>query len=227
MMTVRFTLGCLALACAATCGASTARASDATDRSAVSRYPFDPACAWGRLADGRGMVIRCLTEAESAQLAANRPPPSAASVAVPPKPAPGAATVGASAEPTEKRPPEGYTGPVEVDVVNVVADEGNLPIARRKLRAPREKYARCVSDNGGLLAEVGEVTVRFLVRELGRAEGTSVEKRQGLSDAAAKCIAAVVDRRPVGTPEAPMVGATAVIRVTKQAQRRTESAAGR
>ena len=124
-----------------------------------------------------------------------------------------------SAEPTEKKNlTESQAEPVEVDVASVTADEGQLPIARRKLRTPRDKYARCVSDNGGLSAEVGEVTVRFLVRERGRAEGTNVEKRQGVGEAAAKCIAGVVDRRPVGTPEAPVVGATAVFRVTKLAK---------
>jgi hypothetical protein len=127
------------------------------------------------------------------------------------------ATTAASAEPTEKKDlTESHAEPIEVDVASVTADEGELPIARRKLRTPRDKYARCVSDNGGLSAEVGEVTVRFLVRERGRAEGTNVEKRQGVGEAAAKCIAGVVDRRPVGTPEAPVVGATAVFRVTRQ-----------
>jgi hypothetical protein len=175
------------------------------------------------------MVVRCLTEAEANQLAMTRMPPSN-TAAVPTgatKPAAGgAAAAGVSAETTEKKASDGYLGPIEVDVVSVTADEGHLPIARRKLRAPREKYSRCVSENGGLVGDVGEVTVRFLVRELGRAEGTSVEKRQGLSDTAAKCIAGVVDRRPVGTPEAPIVGATAVIRVTKQARRRAESTTG-
>jgi hypothetical protein len=213
MFNLRIVFGGLALAFAAISGAS---AANATDDKSVNRYPFDPACAWGRLADGRGMVIRCLTEAEATQLAATKPS------------VPSAAPAGVSAETTERKPVvEAATGPVEADVVSVSADEGNLPIARRKLRTPREKYARCVSDNGGLAADVGEVTVRFLVRELGRAEGTSVEKRQGMSEAAAKCIAAVVDRRPVGTPEGPMVGATAVIRVTKQIKRSGGSTPGR
>jgi hypothetical protein len=108
---------------------------------------------------------------------------------------------------------------LDADIVSVTADEGKLESARRKLRAPRDKFARCVADNGGLSAEAGEVTVRFLVRERGRAEGTEVEKRLGVSEGAAKCIAGVVDRRPVGTPEGPVVGATAVIRITRQLKR--------
>jgi len=196
------------------------------DDKPINRYPYDPACAWGRLSDGRGMVVRCLTQAESTQLSSSRSAagPATTSTGTPatstgtPATSMGTpATTAASAEPTEKKDlTESHAEPIEVDVASVTADEGELPIARRKLRTPRDKYARCVSDNGGLSAEVGEVTVRFLVRERGRAEGTNVEKRQGVGEAAAKCIAGVVDRRPVGTPEAPVVGATAVFRVTRQ-----------
>jgi hypothetical protein len=204
------------------------------DDKPINRYPYDPACAWGRLSDGRGMVVRCLTQAESIQLSSKpsagvpatsgAPATSSAPVTSTGTPVTGtgtAASTGVSAEPTEKRnSTESREEPVEVDIASVTADEGELPLARRKLRSPRDKYVRCVSDNGGLSAEVGEVTVRFLVRERGRAEGTSVEKRQGVGEAAAKCIAGVVDRRPVGTPEAPVVGATAVFRVTKLTKRR-------
>jgi hypothetical protein len=55
------------------------------------------------------------------------------------------------------------------------------------------------------------VQVRFLVRELGRAEGVLVKERQGVTLEAAKCIAGVIDRRNVGYPEAPIVGATITI----------------
>ena len=149
------------------------------------------------------MVVRCLTQAESTQLSSSKPAagPATTSTGTPATSTGTPATTAASAEPTEKKDPtESHAEPIEVDVASVTADEGELPIARRKLRTPRDKYARCVSDNGGLSAEVGEVTVRFLVRERGRAEGTNVEKRQGVGEAAAKCIAGVVDRRPVGTP---------------------------
>lgn len=179
----------------------------AQDKSS-NHYPFDPACNWGRLANGKGMIVRCLTEREAAQLASN---PSVA----PPVPAAPTTAVSPETAPTTKKPSDA----LEADVLSVTADEGTLAIARRKLRIPRDQYARCVADNGGLGAELGEVSVRFLVRERGRAEGASVEKRQGLSDAAARCIAAVVDRRPVGTPEGPAVGATVVIRVSKQMKR--------
>ena len=167
----------------------------------ANRYPYDPVCAWGRLADGKGMFVRCLVEREVAALAA----PKAATVTNPAN----AAAVEISGSPKKS------VDTFDADVLSVTADEGTLAIARKKLRIPRDQYARCVASNGGLSTDVGEVTVRFLVRERGRAEGASVEKRLGLTEAAARCIAAVVDRRPVGTPEGPVVGATAVIRVTR------------
>lgn len=182
----------------------------------ANRYPFDPACPWGRLANGKGMVIRCLTEAEATQLNTARSSTPASPNVSTSASAPPSASGMASADVTKKSMP-GDSKPeaFEVDVVSVTADEGTLDAARKKLRLARDKYARCVADNGGMSTESGEVTLRFLVRERGRAEGTEVEKRQGVSEGAARCIAGVVDRRPVGTPEGPAVGATAVIRVVR------------
>jgi len=207
---------------------------NAQERSA-NRYPFDPACAWGRLANGKGMVVRCLTQAEAAQLSAaktsppasaatvvnaNVPPSAVTSAAAPTVPAaPAAATAnGVASADVTKKASDSKPEALEADVVAVTVEEGTLDGAKRKLRTPRDKYARCVSDNGGLSAETGEVTVRFLVRERGRAEGTEVAKRQGVSEGAARCVAAVVDRRPVGTPEGPAVGASVVIRIVKQSK---------
>jgi hypothetical protein len=67
-----------------------------------------------------------------------------------------------------------------------------------------------------MTADRAEVELRFLVQERGRAEGVSLKKRRGLGDAAAKCIADVVDRRFVGYPEEPAVGATLVVTITKK-----------
>jgi hypothetical protein len=105
--------------------------------------------------------------------------------------------------------------PLSARLVRVTADEGKLPVAEKKLDAPRDRYIDCVKKNGGLSADKGEVHVRFLVRQRGRAEGVSVAKRSGVSPKAAACIADVVDRRAVGTPDAPMVGATAVIEISR------------
>jgi hypothetical protein len=203
----------------------------------TQRYPFDPACAWGRVSDGRGLIVRCLTKDESERLSkgpAPNPPASTTSDAV----APGAGGSGAAPAPatSSERPgsvvgagdasggsPIG-SGPTAstakdtflAELVSVTADEGELPLAKKKLSAPLDRYAKCVTDNGGLTAATGQVTVRFLVRERGRAEGASPDRFQGLTEAAATCIAQVIDRRPTGVPEAPVVGATALIRIRKR-----------
>ena len=50
-------------------------------RDETTRYPYDPACAWGRLANGKGLIVRCLTRSESESLVARAPvaaaPPTA------------------------------------------------------------------------------------------------------------------------------------------------------
>jgi hypothetical protein len=202
------------------------------------RYPFDPACAWGRVSNGRGLLVRCLTRDESDRLskspAAGTAATGATSVADQAKadatPAPSMAggtepksgqggvrpaNSEATANPATKDEPS--KEPLSAELVSVIADEGELPLAKKKLGAPLDRYAKCVAEHGGLTASVGQVEVRFLVRERGRAEGVSLGKFQGMSEAAASCVAQVVDRRPTGTPEAPVVGATALIRVRKRA----------
>jgi len=179
------------------------------------RYPYDPVCSWGRVADGRGMIVRCLTRAEAEALGAS---PGAARGAA--SSGPGAASASAApprlAASTSAAPdvaPPGAARPLVVEVGPVVVDTGALPLALGKLKAPADRYLACVRDHGGITREVGEIQVRFLVRERGRAEGAVVSKRAGVSEAAARCVADVVDRRLVGSPEAPMVGATLTVRV--------------
>jgi len=98
----------------------------------------------------------------------------------------------------------------------VTADSGTLGIG--KLGAARDKYMKCVNDNGGLKEASGEVQVRFMLRQRGRAEGVSVAKRSGVSAEAARCVSEVVDRRYVGVPAEPMVGATVAIKFVKAAK---------
>jgi hypothetical protein len=88
-----------------------------------------------------------------------------------------------------------------------LADTGELPEARVQLSRAGDRFVQCVESGGGLSSSPARVTVRFLVRERGRAEGVTVKDRSGVSAAAAKCIAEVVDRRFVGYPAAPIVGA--------------------
>jgi len=182
--------------------------------SLVRRYPYDPACLWGRLANGKGTIVRCLTEQEAAQLA-----PVANALPVAPAAAPsgsaaatsatGSAAPGASAVAPELAP---KTQHLEVTVGPVSADEGELPLG--KLAQPKDRYAKCIEDNGGLHGESGEVHVRFLVRSKGIAEGVSVQKRVNVNADAARCVSEVVDRRHVGVPDQPLVGATVVVKFT-------------
>jgi len=189
--------------------------------SLVRRYPFDPACAWGRLANGKGTIVRCLSEQEANQLApvANAlpvapavpiAPTAATSLATAPSAAPVAAPSAGAAPASPDAAPK--TSRLEVSVGPVTADQGELPLG--KLGQAKERYAKCIDDNGGLHGESGEVHVRFLVRSKGIAEGVSVQKRVNVSAEAARCVSEVVDRRHVGTPDEPLVGATVVVKFT-------------
>ncbi|HYP88393.1 MAG TPA: hypothetical protein VEQ59_09570 [Polyangiaceae bacterium] len=215
----------LGFAALATGAVAVAEAEDAL----LKRYPYDPACAWGRVGNGRGMVLRCISEEEAkalrapstvavaAKTSAPAPTPGVTSnkpstdVVAPPSstdnPAPGPAP-----EP-EPAPSADADAPLDVTVGPVAADEGTLGVG--KLGAPKDKYAACVQKNGGVSGKTGEVSVRFLVRSKGVAEGVSVAKRTNLSKEAAQCVADVIDRRRVGTPESPMVGATVLVKFTK------------
>jgi len=214
----------LGFAALATGAVAVAEAEDAL----LKRYPYDPACAWGRVGNGKGMVVRCISEDEAKSLrAAPVATPAAAkpSAATTPasttKPIEGATAPASTAAETapdtapEPEPAPGTDADAALDVVvgPVKADEGTLGIG--KLGAPKDKYSACVQKNGGLSGKTGEVSVRFLVRAKGVAEGVSVDKRTNLSKEAAQCVAEVVDRRRVGTPESAMVGATVLVKFTK------------
>lgn len=176
-----------------------------------ARYPFDPVCPWGRIADGHGLLVRCLESSEANRLlapATAMAPESTAQASSgrnPGVPAPAPA----SAKQLYRKVSVKEVGPAQ-------ADTGELPEAQVQLRKVLDRYVSCVNGNGGLEGPQGKVTVRFLVRERGRAEGVSVKDRQGVSLAAAKCVAEVVDRRFVGYPAAPIVGATLSIEFTPE-----------
>lgn len=187
------------------------------DADIPERYPYDPVCPWGRVADGNGMMVRCLQQNEAQQLlqvqgpVANEPPPAKSAPAVSPSPA---------NTPSVERPvPPTRAGAVIVESVGpAVADAGDLPVAGKQLSAAsaKDKYVQCVNQHGGLTAKQAKVVVRFLVRERGRAEGVGVKSHSGLSLAAAQCIADVVNLRYVGYPAAPIVGATIPIVLSSQ-----------
>jgi len=169
----------------------------------TSRYPYDPACPWGRISNGRGMIVRCISRQEAEQVYAR--------TAAPPATPAGSGAPSASAAPSAAVPTPPDQG-LSVQVGPVQVDDGKLPQAEKKLAAPKDRYLECVAKMGGLSGPSGEVHVRFLVRARGRAEGVSVSKRAGVSPEAARCVAEVVDRRLVGIPDSPMVGATVIIK---------------
>lgn len=175
------------------------------DESGKERYPYDPACPWGRLADGHGMLLRCLQPEEATALLHADGPTAATDAAIEgsKRPSKGEARgeEGGGEAPPAQAVMVHQVGPVSVDT-------GDLPLAADKLSAPKDRYVRCLMEHGGPQAERARVVVRFLVRERGRAEGVSVQRHEGMSKAAAACIADVVDRRYVGYPAAPIVGAT-------------------
>jgi hypothetical protein len=183
-------------------GATLVGVAVADNAAEASRYPYDPVCGWGRIADGRGMLVRCLSERESKPLAQTSPVPSGA-----PEPTPSTSS--------EAPPIATDRLPVEVEVGPVTVESGKLPEALRKLRAAKDKFKSCVNYPGALTQPNAEVRIRFLVRERGRAEGVTISTRQGVSAKGARCVADVVDRRNVGTPSESMVGATVVIKFTR------------
>ncbi len=168
--------------------------------SLIARYPYDPACPWGRLSNGKGMIHRCLSEDEAASVARSVADKSTTPAANKPKKDPKADTK------TAPETPASLPRDVQLSIGPIVASEGEITIGR--LDKPIDRYKSCVIENDGLKEETGLVVVKFLVRgEAERAEGASVQSFKGVSKKAAKCIADVVDRRKVGSPSAPMTGA--------------------
>lgn len=172
-----------------------------------ARYPYDPACSWGRLANGKGMLHRCLTEQEALKIASVTP-----TVAAKEPSTKEGKTAGAATEAVV----EGTTvvQNVQLSLGPIVAEEGDITIGR--LDKPLDRYKACVSDHGGLSGKEGTVVVKFLVRaEAERAEGASVDSFSGLSEKAARCVADVVDRRQVGSPSADVTGAKLHFKFTR------------
>jgi hypothetical protein len=199
----------------------------ATERGADDRAVADSVCPWGRLADGRGTLIRCLTSEEAARLREAAPavaPPLDATVpAVVPAPAAPVATLPLPSLDTKAVTVAPAVPAVTVDKGAlttqpglVVTDGGAVLDAKKSLTKAKDKFQACVDAKGVTASEVGDVELRFLVQSRGRAEGVSVQKRHGVSAATAKCIADVVDRRYVGYPDQPEVGATLVVTISKK-----------
>ena len=161
------------------------------DAEAEARYPYDPACHWGRIANGQGMLHRCLTEAEARSVAEGDPTKQKPKGTLP--------EVAPEAKPTPA------IADFTLELLPPAPDEGQLALGA--LSKPMDRYRACIDENGGLTKPSAKVVVEFLVRaERSRAEGTEVSSFAGVSRAAAECLADVVDRRATGTPSVPMTG---------------------
>jgi len=164
-----------------------------------ARYPYDPACAWGRLSNGKGMIHRCLSETEATDIALSDN--KLAENKTPTNDKPKESTP-SDAKP-EQTKPASLPQDVAVSVGPIEASSGDITLGR--LGQPLDRYKACLMDNGGLSEKEGALTVKFLVRaEAERAEGAIVDSYKGLSEKAAKCVANVVDRRQVGSPSTAM-----------------------
>ena len=207
---------------AGVCALAVGASAQASGTSGTHRYPYDPVCPWGRLADGNGMLRRCVSAEEARALlggsltqARLESPPVSPGVTPPATASPAAAPSTPAQLPTEEPKKEAVPKAVSISLTKVTADTGELPKALKKLAKANEKLIACVSAKGALQGKSGEVELRFLVRERGRAEGTSVKRRRHVSDSAARCMASVLDRRFVGYPSAAIVGATLFIEVKR------------
>src|SRR6478609_1023682 len=175
--TPRLKRALIMLSCASLLLAFGALASGETADALLRRYPYDPACPWGRIGNGKGLIVRCLSEAEAQALragtlpapsssagpAASSPPPAvvpASSASATPS-SPEVAAEPDAGTPVPAPPPSNEK--LEITVGPVTADSGTFGIG--KLGAPRDKYLKCVNDNGGLREASGEVQVRFMLRQ--------------------------------------------------------------
>jgi len=177
-----------------------------------ARYPYDPACPWGRLSNGKGMLHRCLSEQEAVQV--TRATPLSAGTSTSAAKAETKAKPDKASEEAPSAAPELPLQEVQLSLGPIVAEQGDITIGR--LDKPLDRYKACVMDNGGLSGKEGTLVVKFLVRaEAERAEGASVDSFSGLSEKAAKCVADVVDRRQVGSPSADVTGAKLHFKFTR------------
>jgi hypothetical protein len=146
------------------------------------------------------MLIRCMQPAEASYLLSND--------VAKPTPAAGLVKSTAAVDVNSKPPAKQARRLAVLQMGPAQADTGELPLAERKLAGAKDKLVACVEPNAGTTAEPLRVVLRFLVREKGIAEGVTVKSFSGMTKQAADCIASVVDRRYVGYPAAPIVGAT-------------------
>lgn len=169
-----------------------------------------PRCPHGELADPHRGFVRCLKPEEAD---AGWIPPA-------PQPEPASPDAGSDAgaveeKPIEKAPPppeeKPEAKPLPPPVVSFNAPKfqgGEIPRAEKFLNGLLEGMGKCVAEHGGMKADKGKLSLTFLVRARGRAEGVEIENAKGISEEASSCIRLLVKNRAVGAPSADPVGVT-------------------
>jgi hypothetical protein len=165
----------------------------------TTRNRYDELCPWGRLSDGRGSLVRCLTVDEAQALA---------------KSANGETATGGAAAmvPSDEQPA------IEAIVNSVVFEGEHIASAKQNLASVVSDYQSCVALHGGLRYETGEVRIRFHVDSRGIARDASVSWRRVVSIRAARCIVGIVEHRFVGVPKTKASIGTLVIHFTRGAR---------
>src|SRR3954470_2257942 len=108
--TPRLKRALIMLSCASLLLAFGAMASGETADALLRRYPYDPACPWGRISNGKGLIVRCLTEPEATGLRTGTLPGAAPSAA-PSTPSTPALAASVPARAAVPEPPEADAGP--------------------------------------------------------------------------------------------------------------------
>ena len=159
----------------------------------------DGLCPWGRLGDGHGLLVRCLTWDEARSLA---------------KSANGDTGTGGAAPmvPSEER------SAIEAIVNSVVFEGEHIASAKPNLASLAPDYQSCVARHGGLRRDSGELRIRFHIDSRGLARDASVSRRRVVSIQAAHCVAGIINHRFVGVPKSKASIGTLIILFTPRAQ---------
>jgi hypothetical protein len=87
---------------------------------------------------------------------------------------------------------------------------GDVPHAPAALDRIKQDFANCSPDGQGLKGDA-TVTLRFLVRASGRAEGVDVVQAHGMSSDVVRCVASSLALRPIGAPTVDPVAVSLIV----------------
>jgi hypothetical protein len=163
---------------------------------------LDPLCGWGRLSNGHGALVRCLTATEAVALSTAGGTPL--KLAAPPSP--------------DGDSTSNDHLPISASADAVIFEGERLLEAKSRLAVFNSTYARCVLLHGGLIRGVGEVRIRFRVRARGDTSDASVSRRRVVTTEAARCVADEVNRRAVGVPSTGGTVGTLVLRFSRRSE---------